>query len=238
MTAAQLLPESADRATSPWFTTADRHHRVSTDTEALAAYAALYAGAIGVHAPHRDWIGHLDGTAQYAGSRESLTFSAEAVSGGRPAITAVSVGACGASHTFPVASRGDLEAGRAAADECTGHATFAAAVVTLADAHRPADGGPADTACWCEDGGDPYQCPAAEFDECEHQAALPELSPLAGRARERDAKVVRCCPWCAWTTSSWRIDDGSAEEELYGHVRRAHRGDHLGPASGGSAAER
>jgi hypothetical protein len=76
--------------------------------------------------------------------------------------------------------------------------------------------------CRCaEPDADPYAC---EAEDC--TAEFSELSPFGGTpyGAERDAKVSRRCPVCGWHTSVWHVDDGSAEEELHGHVTRLHGG--------------
>jgi hypothetical protein len=83
--------------------------------------------------------------------------------------------------------------------------------------------------CRCgEPGTDPYAC---EADDC--TASFSELNPFAGGPVEgHDAKVSRKCG-CGWSTSVWHVDDGSAEEELHGHVTREHDG--VYPAKSGGA---
>ncbi|MDX5568442.1 hypothetical protein PYK79_41305 [Streptomyces sp. ID05-04B] len=63
---------------------------------------------------------------------------------------------------------------------------------------------------------DPYQC---EADNCVYEFS--ELSPFSGPVHGVDAKVFRVCK-CGWSTSTWHVDDGSAEEELHRHAARAH----------------
>ncbi|WP_329492445.1 hypothetical protein OG618_37360 (plasmid) [Kitasatospora sp. NBC_01246] len=229
---------------SPWFTPpADQHRKVMELTgadrrqaadraETVAAYAALHAGVLGIHAPHSGWSGHPDGTAHYTDGALRLAYRAP-VAGEHLALTALVYAACGTIHTFAVSGPAGLAVGQAAAAECPGHPDEPTAVLTLAAAlSDPVASDPKNAACRCDEpGADPYQCPAAEFDACDHQAELPELSPFAGRARERDARVVRTCPVCAWSTSSWHVDDGSAEAELHGHVLRAHDGSYEKPAA-------
>lgn len=69
--------------------------------------------------------------------------------------------------------------------------------------------------------GDPYAC---ESEDCTYP--FPELNPfgVVGQARERDLKIVRTCGHCGWKTQPWHVDDGSAECDLHGHVKRAHGG--------------
>jgi hypothetical protein len=73
--------------------------------------------------------------------------------------------------------------------------------------------------CRCDEpGADPYSC---EADDCEGEFS--ELNPFGGGpVHGRDAKVSRACGQCEYRTSVWHVDDGSAEEELHGHVVRAH----------------
>lgn len=85
--------------------------------------------------------------------------------------------------------------------------------------------------CRCgEPDVDPYQC---ESDDCTHEFS--ELNPLGGGSgpvEGWDAKVSKTCG-CGWRTSVWHVDDGSAEEELHGHVVREHGG--VYPEAGGSS---
>lgn len=66
---------------------------------------------------------------------------------------------------------------------------------------------------------DPYQC---EADGCHGYTS--ESNPFAiGRSvHESSAEVSRTCCQCAFRTSVWHVDDGSAEEELHRHVSRVH----------------
>ena len=75
--------------------------------------------------------------------------------------------------------------------------------------------------CQCDQPGtDPYECQA---EDCSYP--FPELNPFSGApAREFDAKVSRTCPRCGWRTTTWHVDDGSAESELHGHVAAFHGG--------------
>lgn len=68
---------------------------------------------------------------------------------------------------------------------------------------------------------DPYSC---EADDC--SGYFPELDPfgLARSVNEPSAEVSRTCGRCGWRTSVWHVDDGSAEEELHGHVVLVHGG--------------
>jgi hypothetical protein len=78
--------------------------------------------------------------------------------------------------------------------------------------------------CTCDQpGADPYAC-EAEPEDC--AAYYSELNPHLGArsVNERSAEVSRVCPVCNWRTSVWHVDDGSAEEELHGHVKRVHDG--------------
>jgi hypothetical protein len=81
------------------------------------------------------------------------------------------------------------------------------------------------TACSCDQpGADPYAC-EAEPEDC--AAYYSELNPHGAAARpvnERSAEVSRVCPVCGWRTSVWHVADGSAEEELHGHVEGLHDG--------------
>ncbi|MFD8254672.1 hypothetical protein [Streptomyces werraensis] len=81
--------------------------------------------------------------------------------------------------------------------------------------------------CRCgEPGVGPYVC---EADDCSYD--FPELNPFGGGpVHGHDAKVSRKCSHCGWHTSVWHVDDGSAEEELHGHIVRAH-----GSTEGGDA---
>lgn len=65
---------------------------------------------------------------------------------------------------------------------------------------------------------DPYAC---ESENCTYE--FPELNPVP-HVREHDAKVSRQCPRCPWRSSTWHIDDGSAEAEVHEHVTKAHQG--------------
>lgn len=78
-----------------------------------------------------------------------------------------------------------------------------------------------DAVCRCDQpDADPYQC---EADDCTYPFS--ELNPFGGApVREFDPKVSRKCPRCGWRTTSWHVDDGSAEAELHGHVRVHHGG--------------
>jgi hypothetical protein len=70
---------------------------------------------------------------------------------------------------------------------------------------------------------DPYAY-TCEADDCEWRPS--ELNPFGGSTRpvnEPSAKVRRVCG-CGWSTSTWHVDDGSADVELNRHVRRAHGG--------------
>lgn len=76
-------------------------------------------------------------------------------------------------------------------------------------------------ACRCDEpDADPYAC---EADDC--TARVSELNPFGGGpVHGHDAKVSRPCGQCDYRTSVWHVDDGSAEEELHGHVLRVHGG--------------
>jgi hypothetical protein len=70
---------------------------------------------------------------------------------------------------------------------------------------------------------DPYRCEASD---CHGYRS--EEDPFGGGLYERSvttrsAEVSRACG-CGWRTSVWHVDDGSAEEELHGHVVRVHGG--------------
>ncbi|MFJ5151448.1 hypothetical protein ACIQCF_07640 [Streptomyces sp. NPDC088353] len=74
--------------------------------------------------------------------------------------------------------------------------------------------------CRCDEpGADPYSC---EADDC--SGHFSELDPFGGArpVNEPSAEVSRKCSQCTWRTTVWHVDDGSAEEELHGHVTRAH----------------
>ena len=71
---------------------------------------------------------------------------------------------------------------------------------------------------------DPYQCEASD---CHGYTS--ETDPFGGglyerSVRTRSAEVSRRCGTCGWRTTVWHVDDGSAEEELHGHVVRVHGG--------------
>ena len=76
--------------------------------------------------------------------------------------------------------------------------------------------------CRCDEpDADPYAC---EADDCTHEFS--ELNPFGASARPvnvASAEVSETCG-CGWRTSVWHVDDGSAEEELHGHVARVHGG--------------
>lgn len=78
---------------------------------------------------------------------------------------------------------------------------------------------------------DPYRCEASD---CHGYTS--ETDPFGGglyerSVRTRSAEVSRACGRCEYRTSVWHVDDGSAEEELHGHVTRAHSGQLVGGAS-------
>lgn len=66
---------------------------------------------------------------------------------------------------------------------------------------------------------DPYMCEASD---CHGYTS--EMNPFGGGGPVHgiDAKVSRKCLECGWRTSTWHVDDGSAEVELHRHVTRAH----------------
>ncbi|WP_406156883.1 hypothetical protein [Streptomyces canus] len=71
---------------------------------------------------------------------------------------------------------------------------------------------------------DPYMCEASD---CHGYRS--EEDPFGGglysrSVRTRSAEVSRPCGQCKFRTSVWHVDDGSAEEELHGHVTRVHGG--------------
>lgn len=71
---------------------------------------------------------------------------------------------------------------------------------------------------------DPYMCEASD---CHGYRS--EDDPFGGGSywrsvHTRSAEVSRPCGQCDYRTSVWHVDDGSAEEELYGHVVRVHGG--------------
>ena len=67
---------------------------------------------------------------------------------------------------------------------------------------------------------DPYACEAGD---CHGYTS--ESYPFGARrsVHEPSAEVSARCKQCSFRTSVWHVDDGSAEEELHGHVTRAHR---------------
>lgn len=78
---------------------------------------------------------------------------------------------------------------------------------------------------------DPYRCEASD---CHGYRS--EEDPFGGglyerSVRTRSAEVSRACSQCDYRTSVWHVDDGSAEEELYRHVARAHDSSLVGGAS-------
>lgn len=79
--------------------------------------------------------------------------------------------------------------------------------------------------CRChEPDSDPYAC---EAEDCTYEFS--ELNPFViqvAAARHVHLKVSRPCPRCDFRTSEWHVDDGSAEEELHGHVTRVHGGNY------------
>jgi hypothetical protein len=77
------------------------------------------------------------------------------------------------------------------------------------------------TKCRCDEpGADPYEC---EADDC--SGHFSELNPFGGGpVQGHDAKVFRVCGMCGWRTSVWHVADGSADEELHGHVAQVHGG--------------
>jgi hypothetical protein len=82
--------------------------------------------------------------------------------------------------------------------------------------------------CRCDEpDADPYAC---EADDCTGEFS--ELNPFGGGpVQGHDAKVSRTCG-CGWRTSVWHVNDGSAEEELHGHVTRVHGGTYPAEAGG------
>ena len=84
--------------------------------------------------------------------------------------------------------------------------------------------------CRCDEtDADPYAC-EAEPEDCKGEFS--ELNPFGGApVHGHDAKISRTCG-CGWRTSAWHVDDGSAEEELHGHVTRVHGGAY--PKTGGA----
>ncbi|MGW1158466.1 hypothetical protein ACWD5Q_06735 [Streptomyces sp. NPDC002513] len=75
--------------------------------------------------------------------------------------------------------------------------------------------------CRCDEpGADPYSC---EADDC--SGHFSELNPFGGArpVNVPSAEVSRTCG-CGWRTSVWHVDDGSADEELHGHIVRVHGG--------------
>jgi hypothetical protein len=104
----------------------------------------------------------------------------------------------------------------------------AAAVRELGALPMPVGPGPLKPKCRCDEpDADPYSC---EADDCEGEFS--ELNPFGGGpVRGHDAKVSRGCGQCDYRTSVWHVDDGSAEEELHGHVTRVHSS--AAPEAGG-----
>lgn len=93
----------------------------------------------------------------------------------------------------------------------------------------PTDGGEAaPIRCRCDEpDADPYEC---EAEDC--GGYFSELNPFGGGpVPGHDAKVSRACGQCDYRTSVWHVDDGSAEEELHGHVVRVHGGYAVGGPS-------
>lgn len=71
---------------------------------------------------------------------------------------------------------------------------------------------------------DPYVCEASD---CHGYRS--EEDPFGGGSYWRQvntpsAEVSRKCDKCSFRTTVWHVDDGSAEEELHGHVVRVHGG--------------
>lgn len=80
---------------------------------------------------------------------------------------------------------------------------------------------------------DPYMCEASD---CHGYRS--EEDPFGGGSYWRQvntpsAEVSRPCGQCEFRTSVWHVDDGSAEEELHGHVARVHGGTY--PSAGGAS---
>jgi hypothetical protein len=76
---------------------------------------------------------------------------------------------------------------------------------------------------------DPYMCEASDC----HGYRSEENPFGGGPVHGHDAKVSRTCG-CGWRTSVWHVADGSAEEELHGHIARVHGGSAPAPETGGA----
>lgn len=107
-------------------------------------------------------------------------------------------------------------------------AQFHVATAQIADANTCPE--PETTApCRCyEPDADPYEC---EAENCTWEFS--ELNPFGGSRSVNvpSAEVSRTCGACGWRTSVWHVDDGSAEAELYDHVKEHHNGNSIPPAS-------
>lgn len=76
--------------------------------------------------------------------------------------------------------------------------------------------------CRChEPDADPYAC---EADDCHGYTSETNPFTIRRSVHEPSAEVSRRCGQCAYRTSVWHVDDGSAEEELERHVTRVHGG--------------
>ncbi|MFE2712321.1 hypothetical protein ACFXKI_10090 [Streptomyces mirabilis] len=78
---------------------------------------------------------------------------------------------------------------------------------------------------------DPYMCEASD---CHGYRSEENPFGAVRSVYERSAEVSRKCGQCGWSTSVWHVDDGSAEEELHGHVTRVHGTAPALPESGGA----
>lgn len=68
---------------------------------------------------------------------------------------------------------------------------------------------------------DPYMCEASD---CHGYRSEENPFGYVRSVHTPSAEVSRKCGQCSWHTSVWHVDDGSAEEELHGHVVRVHGG--------------
>lgn len=78
---------------------------------------------------------------------------------------------------------------------------------------------------------DPYMCEASD---CYGYTSETNPFGMSRSVHEPSAEVSVKCGQCGWRTSVWHVDDGSAEEELHGHVVRVHGGTY--PAETGGAS--
>lgn len=68
---------------------------------------------------------------------------------------------------------------------------------------------------------DPYMCEASD---CHGYRSEEHPFGYVRSVHAPSAEVSRKCGRCDYRTSVWHVDDGSAEEELHGHVVRVHGG--------------